>query len=166
MNVIFLDIDGVLTTARTCIAYESSVHTLDPVAVRMIASLCKNSNMRICITSSWRIENRLRADFVLALGYHGGMPLIPYLIQGDDWCTPVLGDERDRSAEITAWLESHPETHIKLIIDDEVLNNSFDTCLVKTLPYEGFSFQNYLEAVKIIDTKSLHYGKAEVELAT
>lgn len=163
MNVIFLDIDGVLTNARTCIAYNESVmRTLDPVAVKILATICKNSSSKICITSEWRIATPKREDFVLNFAYNGGLPLIKHLIMGESWRTPILKN-LDRELEIKAWLESHPDVGNKVIIDDDFIGGSLEPFLVQTLPYEGFSFQNYLHAVKILEEKALQYGNDRIE---
>ena len=164
MNVLFLEIEGVLTTARTSIAFsESKMRTLDPVAVRMIASICKQSNMKIVISSNWRIDAPVRADFVMDFCFNGGGPLVKYMLKGKNWRTPIFADHRNRETEITTWLALHPETNIKIVIDDEAVGDALAPFLVKTLPYEGFSFENYLQAIKIIEDKALLYGKPEAE---
>lgn len=160
MNIIFLGIDGVLTTARTTIAYnESCIKALDPVAVRMLASICKQSNMKICICSSWRTQTPLRADFVLNLSYYGGGPLVKHMLKGDDWRTPIFGDHQNREVEINTWLALHPEVKTKVVITSDVAGPSLEAFHVKTLSYDGYSFQNYLDTIKIIEEKALLYGK-------
>jgi hypothetical protein len=164
MNVIFLEIEGVLTTARTSIAFnESKMRTLDPVAVRMIASICKQSDMKIVISSNWRIDAPVRADFVLDFCFNGGAPLVKYMLKGKNWRTPIFLDHRNRETEINTWLALHPTTNIKIVIDDETVGESLESYLVKTLPYEGFSFENYLQAIKIIEDKALLYGNTKAE---
>lgn len=165
MNVIFLDIDGVLTNARTCIAYNETVmRTLDPVAVRILATICKRSDTKICITSSRRLDTPKREDFVLNFAYNGGLPLIKHLIMGESWRTPIL-ETRNRELEIESWLLAHPDIQNKVIIDDEYVGATLEPFLVQTLPYEGFSFQNYLSAVKILEEKALHYGNEPIDSA-
>lgn len=153
-GVIFLNIDGVLTTARTSIAYsESNMRTLDPVSVRMIASICKQSNMKICISSDWKNDTPLRADFVLKFAFNGGMPLIRHIFKGKNWCTPTYKNH-DREDEILSWLEDNPTSNI-IVIDHSDLGCNLERYLVKSFPYEGFSFENYLETVKIIEENAL-----------
>lgn len=164
MNVIFLDIDGVLTTARTSIAYnEACIKTLDPVSVKMIASICRQSNMKICICSNWRIEYPVRSEFVTNFAYYGGGPLIPYMLKGDDWRTPILGDIQDKNAEIREWLTHHQEVGVKLVISPENISD-FQACSVQTLSFDGYSFQNYLDTIKIIEERALQYGRNELQL--
>lgn len=164
MNVLFLEIEGVLTTARTSIAYnESKMRTLDPVAVKIIASICKQTDMKIVISSNWRINTPIRADFVLDFSFNGGGPLVKHMLKGRNWRTPIFADHRDREIEIKTWLAMHPEVEIKLVIDDETTGDSLAPFLVKTIPYEGFSFENYLQAIKIIEDKALLYGNTQAE---
>lgn len=163
MNVIFLDIDGVLTNARTCIAYEEQrLRRLDPVAVKIIACICRQSDMKICIISDWRIERPNRQDFIVEFGFNGGLPLIKYLAPGDSWRTPII-EGGTTEEEIALWLACHPETNIRVAIDDEYLGQSMISSQVQTVAYEGFTFQNYLDVVKIIEEKALRYGKNAVE---
>ncbi len=163
MNVIFLDIDGVLTNARTCIAYEEQrLRRLDPVAVKMLASICKQSDMKICIISDWRIERPIREDFIIEFGFNGGLPLIKYLMPGNSWRTPIIEGVTCED-EINFWLATHPEVNIRVVIDDEYRGSSLISSQVQPVAYEGFTFQNYLEVVKIIEAKALRYGKNAVE---
>jgi hypothetical protein len=164
MNVIFLDIDGVLTTARTSIAYnESQMKTLDQVAVKMIASICKQGNVSICITSDWRRANPVRADFILNFSYNGGAPLIPYILKTDNWKTPIFNTHCDKETEINTWLSMNPGVNAKAIIDTEVLGDSLKAFHVRISPYDGYNFQNYLDTIKIIEEKALLYGNIDLE---
>lgn len=163
MNVIFLDIDGVLTTARTSIAYnEARIRTLDPVSVRMIASICKQSNMKICIISDWKIDYPLRADFIMNFSYFGGGPLVPHILKNENWRTPILGPCSNKSVEITDWLSRHQYVRTKVVIVSNIVMG-FEDCQVVTLPYDGYGFQNYLDTIKIIEEKALQYGQSIVD---
>lgn len=163
MNVIFLDIDGVLTSARTCIAYNEKVlRRFDPIAVKLLATICKQSDMKICISSTWRIERPNREDFIIEFGFNGGLPLIKYLVKGESWRTPIL-PSGNREEEINQWLADHPEANIRVAIDDDYLGSSLISSQVQPLTFEGFSFQNYLEVVDIIEKKALRYGKEPLE---
>lgn len=154
-GVIFLNIDGVLTTARTSIAYsESNMRTLDPVSVRMIASICKQSNMKICISSDWKNDTPLRADFVLKFAFNGGIPLIRHILKGKNWCTPTYKNH-NREDEILSWLDDNADYTNIIVIDHTDLGCNLERYLVKSFPYEGFSFENYLETVKIIEENAL-----------
>lgn len=62
MRIIFLDIDGVLTSLRTCTTLDGGGlwTEFDPVGVAIIKRLCENHNYKIVISSTWKWENTER----------------------------------------------------------------------------------------------------------
>lgn len=112
MRVLFLDIDGVLNSNRTAIAFGGYPHDVvgfhramfDEVALVMIRNLCLKANISIVVSSSWRIDTSWD---------HIGRGLdLPTIGQ-----TPVLPAKRGE--EIKAWLDAHPEVVEYAIIDDD-----------------------------------------------
>lgn len=63
MKVIFLDIDGVLCSYRSSIAYggfpicldKNHIKKFDHVAVNLIKKLCHETKSKIIISSTWRL---------------------------------------------------------------------------------------------------------------
>lgn len=53
--LLFLNIDGVLTSARTYALadFATSPHELDPVALSLLAALCQATGARVIISSAW-----------------------------------------------------------------------------------------------------------------
>lgn len=120
MNVIFLDIDGVLTSARVHIAYgdKGIWHRFDPAAVEFFGRILRDTGASLVISSTWRRGND-REGMIRDLLQGGGpaaQPMVDALHQ--DWSTPVHGYP-SRGAEIAAWLSAHPDVTGYLIVDDD-----------------------------------------------
>lgn len=100
MKIIFLDIDGVVTSARA-----NGFRDLDPFAVNFISWCAEQSDWKIVISSVWR----------------HGFPkefwdtIFPNLIH-NDWRTKSLGGMRGE--EVLEWL-SRNEWDDYLILDDD-----------------------------------------------
>src|SRR5947209_8198478 len=90
MNVLFLDIDGVLNSRATAGSY-----CIDPVLSARFIELVRATNAIVVLSSTHRLDQELRCA-ILAAG-----------IVFDD-STPDLPTQT-RADEITAWLREHPE---------------------------------------------------------
>lgn len=112
MNILFLDIDGVLVHH----SYNPTPGTglldhMDPKCVKIINDLCKDLGLVVVVHSTWvhvdppeHIMARLKeAGFELHHLHH-------------DW---VCNSTRDKSAAIASWILKHPEATAYLVIDDE-----------------------------------------------
>ena len=101
MNIIFLDIDGVITSART------GWHNWDIYAVNYLRWICKNAPAQIVITSTWRM-NKDESFFKSIFG--------EYLCS--DWMTPIKHEMRGK--EIEEWIYNYKiEIDKYLILDDD-----------------------------------------------
>ena len=159
MNVIFLDLDGVLNSERSFLAsamiakdeVESVWHrtwrTIDPIAVNLVNRLCKDSKSKIVISSSHKKEVPSGPDKLFGLrDYFETLGIDHDLIVG--WTPTSLGI---RGNEIQAFLDKHPEITNYLIIDDTVeflssqLGN-FTRCDSEI----GMSAKNYREGMQIL----------------
>lgn len=138
MRVIFLDIDGVLTTHRT------RYHSPDVECVQRLNRLTEESDAKIVVSSTWR---------------HRGLQEMRRILR--DWgvVAPVIGITPDlsrdsngllvsveRGKEIGAWLEEHQETGRFVILDDEDDMGDEIACLVKTDTETGFREEDYQKA--------------------
>lgn len=157
IKVIFLDIDGVLNTTRSCIANRGdgatgiNVREFDPVGAGMIRSLCIKYDTRIVISSTWRQSglNKTGADIsTLLYREMNESGLLPLLHK--DWKTPSL-QNRWRGEEINAWLKEHPEILKYAIIDDD---NDFQPeqreFFVRTKAEDGLLTQHYRKLGQIL----------------
>lgn len=120
MNVIFLDIDGVLNPypnqrknmeARTG---DTSVLKLDSKCMKVLKQIIEKTGAKIILSSTWRCEE-----------WYGGFAskenvqrqLQEYGMELWD-STPVL-PVYDRGKEILCYLQEHPEVENYLILDDD-----------------------------------------------
>ena len=144
MRVIFLDIDGVLNSTRTCIATggypgeeleAKDLTRFDWIAIGLLRRLCESSGIQIVLSSSWRIIVDIKK-----LGDAMGLPIIDK--------TPVLASSRGN--EIARWLSEHPEVEQWAIIDDDSdMLDSQRSRFVRTDGHEGYSWVNHLELCDI-----------------
>ncbi len=165
MKIIFQDIDGPLTTARTHIAFEPGkmiCRAFDPVSIGMINRLCKDHAAVIVVSSTWRfMDNRKTRKQIL--GEDCTNPLDNFDLRQhlrdsgltgtfhDDWKTPVCRISSTRGMEVRDWLEDHPEvTNYICIDDDKDFADDMLPRLVKCDSYDGMSYANYLQADKLL----------------
>lgn len=136
MKVLFLDIDGVLNSTKTCVAFGGYPHELnqlaafDVAAIRLIQRLCDSAGVQVVLSSAWR-KSYPAAEVGKALG----LPIID--------STPSHTDGH-RGGEIKAWLDAHPEAKGYAIIDDDsdMLGEQLPF-FVKTDADEGMSWADF-----------------------
>jgi hypothetical protein len=103
-KIIFLDVDGVLTSKR-CNGY----YDFDLWAVNFLRDACERSGAKIVMSSYWRLT--LKADEWFRAIFED------YL--HTDWRT--TGDSlKNRSAEINSWLAKHSEVESFVVVDDDL----------------------------------------------
>lgn len=144
-KVLFLDIDGVLNSARTCVAFggpliggfphgfdETNMRLFDHAAIGLVRKLCHETGASIVLSSSWRIIHSVHECA-------NGLDL-PIFDQ-----TPSLNHRgRIRGEEIMAWLAAHPEvTRYAIVDDDSDMLEVQIPFFVQTDFKEGLSFANY-----------------------
>lgn len=139
MRILFLDIDGVLNSTRTAIANRGYPHDFSPecrpmfdeVAVSLIRGLCAAGDVKVCVSSAWRI-GRTHEE----IGRGLDLPTIGM--------TPSLPG--CRGLEIGAWLREHPEvTHYAIVDDDADMLPEQESCFVKTDGHEGLTYAAFKE---------------------
>ena len=157
MKIIFLDMDGVMVTPRACLMYgdKGIFSYIDPVAVHAINSLCKRSDAKIVISSSWRGWMPVRAMKAILSG--AGIQQDYFYFDGNNlddsgFFTPKLTElGMLRGHQIKQWLNDNPGVDNYLILDDDsdMLPEQWDH-FVETHVYDGISHQNFLDAEKIL----------------
>lgn len=150
MNIIFLDIDGVLNSVDSAVAYHAlhalhALHpknyfedeTLDMISVGLLKALCDETDAKIVISSVWRM-GRTPKDFIEIFDRYDwqNTPVI--------CTTPILGTKR--GYEIQEWLDSHPEVTNYVILDDD--SDMLDSQL-----------QNFVHVSNVNGFRSKHYCK-------
>lgn len=121
MNIIFGDIDGVFTNAKT------GWYIFDITAVNFIRWICKVTGAKLVISSSWRYAHP-KSFFENIFGKEN---------LHKDWRTPVKLSST-RGDEIAMWLRSHPKIKDYLILDDDTdMHSDQMDHFVKTNIYDG-----------------------------
>lgn len=112
VKVLFLDVDGVLNSHRSAIAFGAmpwahelpDVSKFDHIAVGLIRGIAEAAGADIVLSSAWRTCENWR-DLGTALR----LPIV-------DRTPSLLGP---RGKEIAAWLDAHREVQEYAIVDDD-----------------------------------------------
>jgi hypothetical protein len=104
VNVIFLDIDGVLNTSKTVERWRGCVG-IDQVLAQRFLRLQQATRAGVVLSSTWRLSRNWKAN----MRRNGVMGITDR--------TPDLRD-RTRGEEIQAWLDAHAEVQLYAILDD------------------------------------------------
>lgn len=125
MNVIFLDIDGVLNTVRfqkiqiknhECSSYDAQFN-FDPICMKNLKTLVEMFDCKIVISSTWRVHENSQAD------RYWTELMLNLKMYGLDTCVigvtpPSISDEQ-RGDEIQKWLDSNSSVDNFVILDDD-----------------------------------------------
>lgn len=157
MNVIFLDIDGVIQSPRYCVAIDETgwLSAFEPAAMHMVQRLVIDAKAKIVISSSWRIghdDSRQLKQLFRCCGFKRISNSFH-----DDWKTKEIGGfSTKRGNEIAEWLERHPEVENYIILDDDsdMLESQMEN-FVQTCSRNGMLLEHYDKARKIL---SLDYS--------
>lgn len=164
MNIIFLDIDGVVNTlmisttpfntnrgtiSRNGFYYKlntpNDLEVSNVQAVMWLNKLCKKTNSKIVITSTWRIEKDGFEKAKKAL-YNTGL-LKDIEIIG---ATPYLSS--NRGYEIKEWLKNNKNVINYVILDDDCdMLKEQRKHLVLINTFYGFGFPDYKKAIDILE---------------
>ena len=158
MRVIFLDVDGVLNSEEfACWCHEfpdfvreGGSNWADPIAVRMITSLCEEHDIKLVISSSWRMFD-VKSTIDCFKNYRDLTPLCKYIIG----VTPRNTNDQvweDRGEEIQHYLDTHPEIDNYCIVDDDndMLDSQRDN-FVRTNSTHGLTIYDCDKIRKILN---------------
>jgi len=141
VKVLFLDIDGVLDSVRSAIAFGGyptgleDIGAFDPIAIRLLQRLCDASGAQVVLSSAWRTFVDFRA-----VGAAFGLPVIDQ--------TPLLLGQR--GDEIHAWLCEHPQVEQYAIVDDndDMLPGQMSR-FVQTCGFDGLRWGDYVRLCEL-----------------
>lgn len=145
VNVLFLDFDGPLTNTRAYLAFDKPMKrkmwtTADPIAIAFLNRLCKEYNVKIVVSSTWRKHN---AFVMNPTGVDAKESLRLWGFTGEfheDWRT-IDNSRWSRSEEIIEWLTRHiDEVDIFATLDDMTLDDILNPVTVDC--YDGTSSPN------------------------
>lgn len=146
MNIIFLDIDGVLNSHRKLIEVYKKTHKphsgynypFDEICLNNLKRLVDITNSKIVITSTWRTDEEGRKKIIETLkAYSLDQHIIGY--------TPIL--HQKRGIEIQAYLSTLDTIPNFIIIDDDTDMENLTEYLVKTNIQVGLTKENIEEAI-------------------
>lgn len=115
MNVIFLDIDGVLNGYETAEQSPEGFTGIDDEKVALLAEIAQLFHAEIVLSSDWRLSFNKDRDTKYLLE-----KLNKYGLKITDF-TPNISSQL-RGAEISVWLDQHKEVEQYVVLDD----NKFD----------------------------------------
>jgi hypothetical protein len=138
LKALFLDIDGVLNSGRSQMAFGGFPHSFRPgdmakfdhVAIGLVRRLCRETGCSVVLSSDWRYDCTAHAAAnALDLPI---MDVTPINVTGT------------RAMEIAAWLAAHPEVASYAIVDDiPDIDDMHGPRWVLTDPANGLSMANY-----------------------
>jgi hypothetical protein len=138
MKLLFLDIDGVLNNYRSELVFgrEKSVDTLDPVALKLVQKVVKETGCVICLSSNWRFTH----DF-MELGAHLDLPIL--------FQTPDYGGN-DRGEEIMEVVNGLKPDKFVILDDDEEDHEYEGMQFVNVAEEDGLSYKDYLLLIEYL----------------
>lgn len=141
MKVLFLDIDGVLNSTRSAIAFDgySSFHNFDKfddVAVGLIRKICEETNTKIILSSTWRLSKDWKKLKNLL-----NLPII-------DRTPRKLSSIRGE--EISMWLNNFYVDKYVIVDDDSDMLKDQLPYFVQTNSNNGLSYENYEKLMELL----------------
>lgn len=133
MKILFLDIDGVISTAR-------SGWRVDPALLGLLADTVRKAGASVVLSSSWR-EDSLQKT----------LPFLPSVLRGlITGQTPSLLSG-DRSEEIRHYLMAHPAERYAILDDEDRFPDFQRKHLVLTNPETGLTESNCNDIIHILN---------------
>lgn len=152
-RALFLDIDGVLCTARAHLAYGvegTRWHEWDPLGCQTIRRCCQH-DVQLVISSTWRYP-RHEPDLMLMLSKHG---LIDFL-RRPNWKTPDISSEDKyadipmrRGMEVEQYLAANQDiTHYRILDDVEEFLPYQNPFVIRTHEDDGMTTGNIRQLMR------------------
>jgi hypothetical protein len=150
MKIIFLDIDGVLCTAKSHYAFGGKGMMLDwcPTSAALVLRLLEKTGAKLVISSTWRMDPHHEDLNPRLMRFGLWKHLFVNPREGEDWRTDQIGP---RGVEVAEWLARHLDVTHWVSLDDS-MDFSADQKMnwVLTDPMNGISAENYLQANEIL----------------
>lgn len=146
MKIIFLDIDGVLCSARSKAAYGGYPLSTDPTtwgrfdrcAIDLLRRAVAVTGAHIVLSSSWRKSVNVPAlEFALGVSIFG--------------MTREAEMDEPRGSQIADWLSSNPAVaHYAILDDDEDFTEDQLHRLCKTSKHNGFMLAQFNKLLELL----------------
>lgn len=163
-KIIFLDIDGVLNSVDSSIAFYKWMprgtkiqmeDRLDSVSIGLLRRLCIETGAKIVISSTWRM-GRTESDFVEIFARHGweDFPIVGLTPIGH---TLFEVGHRERGQEIQYWLDHNGNPEYIILDDDSDMLDSQMSRFIHCSNVNGFRSKHYCQALRL-------FGQADERL--
>ena len=178
--IVFLDIDGVLTSSRThCLNGDKGIwHRFDPNVIQFFKVLKDQFNYKFVFSTTWRYAYHIDIDYTLPEAIRTSETIldlpreeqlkIRFNHEGIDesyfhehYVTKRLGSNKmhgshqTRGYEVEDWLGQHPEITKYIIIDDiDQFLASQRPFFVQTDEENGVLFHHYRKIMKLFNELS------------
>lgn len=155
MNIIFLDVDGVLNSINKLIEVYNKTnrphsgysYPFDEICLENLQILVRETNSKLVVTSTWRKDKEGRETLLNALkDYELDKEVIGY--------TPILLNEK-RSVEIKKYLCTLKDRPNFIILDDDRNMEELLPFLIKTDTRTGLTYENVQEAIKKLNLSKI-----------
>lgn len=146
-GVIFLDIDGVLTSSRVYVATNEKIvggtwGQFDPVAVQFLNHVCANYGYKVVISSTWRNHYDRSTIGAILKGNGCRFKLHP------NWKTDRF--KGSRGEQIERWFENDKSVNHYIILDDDSdFSDEQRKYHVKTCGLNGMMLEHYSKLDKL-----------------
>ncbi len=151
---IFLDIDGVLNSARYQRERRDEDGNIDESRMPLLKQLVEETNADIVLSSTWRLHWGCADEECDAVGRELNELFAKYGLTITDK-TPVLDCSYLRADEIAAWLEMHKGEYDCFVILDDTFSGwcNLQNYLVKTdfLIKRGLEIHHIEKAIQILN---------------
>jgi hypothetical protein len=156
-RVLFLDVDGVLNSHRTAVGLGGIPHTFDAaglamfdmVAVNLLRGLCAAGDVKVVLSSSWRLMHDYRE-----LGRALNLPIIDQ--------TPRLVGSRGK--EIAAWLEANTVKTYAILDDDSDMLAEQKPFFVQTWHEEGLTWAPFIKLCDLFGVNPFDCGHGRARI--
>ena len=132
MNVIFLDIDGVLNCKETKTRCPRGYYFVDDIFLERLKRIVEATDAKIVFSSDWRL---LKGEEDGHQDYDALVEELAKFGMSVEDHTPNMYYRR--SKEIQAWLQDHPEVSGFVILDDMYFSEPLSVHQVLTDFYDG-----------------------------
>ena len=153
MKIIFLDIDGVLNSAKYDKQRKSTDGNIDPTRLPLLKRIIEATNAKIVLTSTWRKFWEMNEESANQTGKELNRIFKSAGLEIFDK-TPVLGSRKE---EISAWIfKNKGQINSFCIIDDIAFGwEELGNFVVNTNPLIGYGLEeNHVKkAIEILNSK-------------
>lgn len=158
MKVIFLDIDGVLNSAKYFDRIKNLEITgieeqIDIKKVELLKKAVDETGAKVVLSSSWRYTRKAQDLKNLLLKYN---------IYADS--TPFM--QNIRGLEIKKWLSEHQDVEKYVILDDEVFDSYNDELMQNLIKISNGNGHTFGEGLLPIDVENIIYRLGRKKVIT